>query len=40
MCSLLSLLAYLLDKRLRRSPKTADIARAAEDEIEAIGARE
>ena len=40
MCSLLSLLAYLLDKRLRRSPKTADIAPAAEDEIEAIGARE
>ena len=40
MCSLLSLLAYLLDKRLRRSPKTADIAPAAEDEIGALGAQE
>ena len=40
MCSLLSLLAYLLERRLRRSPKTADIPAAAEDEIVALGAQE
>jgi glutamate transport system permease protein len=40
MCSLLSLLAYLLDRRLRHSPKTADILAEAEDAIEALGAQE
>jgi glutamate transport system permease protein len=40
MCSMLSLLAWVLDRRLRRSPKTADIPAAAEDQLEAIGARE
>lgn len=40
MCSLLSLLAWFLDRRLRRSPKVADIGADAEDEIEAIGALE
>jgi glutamate transport system permease protein len=40
MCSVLSLLAYLLDRRLRHSPKTADILAEKEDEIQAIGALE
>ena len=40
MCALLSLLAYLLERRLRHSPKTADIAPAVEDQIEAIGVLE
>jgi len=37
MCSLLSLLAYLLDRHLRRSPKSADIPAAAEDALEELG---
>ena len=40
MCSVLSLLAWFLDRRLRRSPKAADIAPAAEDAVEAIGVQE
>jgi glutamate transport system permease protein len=40
MCALLSLLAWLLDRRLRRSPKTADIPAAAHDELDVLGAQE
>ncbi len=40
MCSLLSLLAWFLDKRLRRSPKVADIPAEVEDQLEALGAQE